>query len=82
MSTLTKAGHEEAHTFNHAIDKINEVQSRLTFLMECAPLNSTASMFTKEGVSGMAWMISDIVDSLTEARDNLEKILKMPEVTA
>jgi len=82
MSPPTKAEHEEAHTFNHTIDKINEVQSRLTFLMECAPLNSTASMFTKEGVSGMAWMISDMVDSLSEARDNLEKILKMPEVTA
>jgi len=65
---------EAAYQFNRAYDKITEAESRLTFLLESVPVSSTVGSFSSDGIHGMAWMVGDLVDGLSEARQILKKL--------
>jgi hypothetical protein len=65
---------EAAYLFNQAHDKITEVQQRLQFLYDSAPMSSTASSFCSDGLRGMSWVVGDMVDSLWEAKALLQKL--------
>lgn len=65
---------EAAYLFGQAQDKIEEVQHRLRFLYDSAPLSSTAGDFSKDGLQGMCWIVGDMINALWEAKGLLQKL--------
>lgn len=70
---------KESSQFYLAMDKISEALSRMALLSESAPLSTTASHFSTEGLNGLAWLVNDVVDILSDARNRLKKIAKNRE---
>lgn len=70
---------EAAYLFNQAHDRVTEVQSRLAFLLDSAPLSSTACSFSEEGIRGMGWVVGDMVDTLEEAKRLLEMLTQLAQ---
>ncbi len=68
----TKSTIESTHQYNKAYDLVAETLARMTFVLESAPFNYTDQNFTKEGLSGMSWLVGDLVVKLQKA----ENILK------
>ncbi len=73
---------EAAYQYNKAYDKIREAEDRLTFLLECTPMASNAGQFSADGIHGMAWMVGDLVDGLSEARKILKALATVEEARA
>lgn len=67
---------EAAFIFSQMQDKIEEVEARLQFLYDSAPLTFTASSFSNAGLAGMAFIIGDMIDALNGAKVLLRELIE------
>ena len=81
-SRINEGDKEAAYQYNEAHDMITEVQSRLTFVLESAPIYTDATSFSKDGLEGMGYMMSDAVEILSKARKILKSLAITEEVRA